>query len=114
MTLPGKDEVIRVTETAAAQIRKSAEQSGMRDWPLRIAVSRDGDDGFHYKMGFDTSVYEDDLSFRSGDVSLVVSSGMLSLLKDMTLDYVELEAGQFHFIFINPNEPDRVLPKEVQ
>ncbi|MDD9806249.1 MAG: Fe-S cluster assembly protein HesB [Gammaproteobacteria bacterium] len=111
---PDRDEVIRVTPSAAAQIRKSAEQGNVRDWPLRIAVQRLEDDSFHYMMGFDAAVHEDDLSFTSGDVSLIVSSEMLRLLKDMTLDYVELEEGRFHFIFLNPNDPAWVPPAETQ
>ncbi len=27
-----------------------------------------------------------------------------------TLDYVELQPGQHHFIFMNPNDPDHAPP----
>ena len=110
---PVGEEVIRVTPPAAAQIRKVAEQSDLRDWPLRIAVTRGEDDSFQYAMGFDDATSGDDISFTSGEVPLVVSGGMLGLLKNMVLDYVELDQGRFHFIFLNPNDPAYVPPNEI-
>jgi len=65
-------------------------------------------------MGLDAAVHEDALSFTSGAVSPILSSELPRLLKDMTLDYAELEAGRFHFIFLNPNDPAWVPPAETQ
>ncbi len=110
--MPGGDAPIRVTASAARQIKKSAARGNARDWPLRVAVKRAPDDSFHYAMGFDDATREDDVSFTSGDVSVVVSGSALSLLKDTTIDYVELERGRFHFIFLNPNDPAYVPPDE--
>jgi iron-sulfur cluster assembly protein len=33
------------------------------------------------------------------------------LLEGMTLDYVELEAGDFRFIFVNPNDVPAAAPE---
>lgn len=106
------DLIIKITDEAAVQIKLSTEQTGLEDSSLRIAVTRNADGSFHYAMGFDDQNYEDDLKLQSNNINLVVSSAMLSLLKDMTIDYVELEEGQHHFIFMNPNDPSYVPPKE--
>ena len=54
-------------------------------------------------MGFDEP-RGDDLVLTSEGIALVVSPRERELLEGMTLDYVEFEAGDFRFIFINPNE----------
>lgn len=114
MTPAATDAVIRVTALAVEQIKKSAAHGDTRGWPLRIAVTRAPDESFHYAMGFDDATHEDDVFFTSGDVPMVVSQAALALLKDTTIDYVELEPGRFHFIFLNPNDPAYVPPDEAQ
>ena len=47
----------------------------------------------------------------SEGVALVVAPAHLDLLDGMTLDYVELEAGDFRFIFINPNDDPDAMAK---
>jgi len=44
-------------------------------------------------------------------VNLVVSTGSKDLAEGMTIDYVELEAGKAEFIFLNPNDPTFVAPR---
>ena len=112
MTMPAGDTVIRVTAPAAEQIKKSAAQGNSRGWPLRIAVKRAPDKSFHYTMGFDDDAREDDVAFTSGGIPVVVSGDALHLLKNTTIDYVELERGRFHFIFLNPNDPAYVPPQD--
>ena len=41
----------------------------------------------------------------TGDISVLVSPGSVELLTGATLDYVEINAGERRFIFINPNDP---------
>ena len=62
-------------------------------------------------MGFDDNFTDADMKITSNGVNLVVSENSLPLLKDMTLDYVELEPGEFHFIFLNPNDPSYIAPQ---
>ena len=54
-------------------------------------------------MGFDEA-RNDDLVVPTEGVALVVSPAHRDLLDGMTIDYVEFEAGDFRFIFINPND----------
>ncbi len=104
--------MIKLTESAARQIRESASAGAAEGLPLRIAVERK-DGRFHYLMGFDDKTWEGDLLIRAQDIDVVISSGSRDLVRDMTIDYVELEAGQFHFIFLNPNDPSYVRPQHI-
>ena len=105
-------EMIKLTEAAAEQVRKSAEDSDMKGLPLRIAVTRKDDDSFHYALGFDSITHEGDLMVRTRDVDVIISNGSREFVRDMTIDYVELEKGKFNFIFLNPNDPVYVPPTE--
>ena len=104
--------MIKLTKAAAEQVRRNAREGKMDGLALRIAVSRKAGDGFHYVMGFDETGKEDDLTFKSEGVDIVVSGEALLLAKDMTIDFVEIEKDQFNFIFLNPNDPAYVPPTE--
>ena len=95
--------MITVTASAAAQIRTAATQSDADEMGLRIAARRDEQGALHYVMGFDEA-RGDDLVVPADGIALVVSRAHGDLLDGMTLDYVELEPGDFRFIFINPND----------
>ncbi len=95
--------MITVTPSAAQQIRVAATESDSDEMGLRIAARRAADGTLDYAMGFDEP-RGDDLVLTSEGIALVVSPSERELLEGMTLDYVEFEAGDFRFIFINPNE----------
>jgi iron-sulfur cluster assembly protein len=101
--------MITVTPSAAQQIRIAATQSDSDEMGLRIAARRDPDGSLHYAMGFDEAG-GDDLVVPSEGIALVVSPAHRDLLDGMTLDYVEYEAGDFRFIFINPNDAGTAPP----
>lgn len=106
------DNVIKITDAAAAQIRQSIQSEEAKTLNLRLAVKRNTDGSFHYAMGLDDRNHEDDLKLQSNNINIVVNSAMLGMLKGMTLDYVELEKGQYRFIFLNPNDPSYVPPTD--
>lgn len=103
--------MIKVTSTAAEQIKYSAQQGKTEGMALRMAVSRNADGSFHYAMGFDEAK-EEDKRFNSEDIDLLVAPSSMELLDGTTLDYVELDSGKFEFIFMNPNDPDYKAPAE--
>ncbi len=105
---------IEVTEKAAAQIKKSALESSLENTALRIAATRNADNSIHYGLGFDDigSNEEADHHFESNGIEIVVADSSIELLKGTTLDYVELEPKQFHFVFLNPNDPNYSPPTE--
>ena len=105
--------MITVTQRAAEQIKKSAEEGGMQDLALRLAV-READDGsFEYGMGFDETK-DDDMAFTSEGVELIIAPQYGPMFKGTVIDFVEYEAGDFRFIFMNPNDPNYEPPKEEQ
>ena len=99
---------ISVTEAAAQQIKKSALETQADTLPLRIAAIKQADGSIHYGMGFDDvgSDKEQDHNYCSHGVDIVVASSSHELLKGTVIDYVELEPKQFHFVFMNPNDPN--------
>jgi len=103
--------MITVTPAAAAQIKLSAEQGKTQGMSLRIAASRNDDNSIHYGMGFDDSK-DDDVSITADDFEIIISADSAELLKDTTLDFVELEPDKFQFIFLNPNDPNYKPPTE--
>ena len=100
-----------VTEAAARQIRVAARQGRSEDMPLRIAAKRRSDGTIDYLMGFDQPDPADSQVEAFG-VVVVVAPTSTELVAGMTLDYVELEPGRQDFIFMNPNDPHYIPPRE--
>jgi iron-sulfur cluster assembly protein len=99
-----------VTEQAAEQIRAAAAQGEAQGMALRVAARRNPDGSIAYAMGFD-AVVDNDTRISAHGVELVVGPTSTELLAEAVLDYVELEPGDFQFIFMNPNDPHYVPPK---
>lgn len=95
--------MITLTPAAIEQVRASAEQSGVAEAVLRLAAKKNPDGTIEYGMGFDEAT-DDDLAFKFKDVTVVFSGEYGPLLNGATIDFVELEPGQKHFIFLNPND----------
>ena len=101
--------MITISKSAAKQIKASMEQSDAEGMSLRIAAKRLEDGSFDYAMGFDHSDHNDSHS-RSNGIDIAVAPTSTELLHNATLDYVEMEQGEFRFIFINPNDPSHQSP----
>ncbi len=95
-----------VTPQAAEQIKSAAQQAVVEEPNLRIAARNLPDGSIDYTMGFDEQ-REFDLEFVSYGVNILIGPTNRALLEGVTLDFVEMEPGQFHFIFIPSNaKPD--------
>lgn len=103
--------MISITPQAAAQILKSAQASEVGDEIyLRLAARLDATGVLEYGMGFDARTDGDLLAVSQG-INVLVSPGSAELLTGATLDFVEINAGEHRFIFINPNDPSHKSPK---
>ncbi|MGB1109773.1 MAG: HesB/IscA family protein [Gammaproteobacteria bacterium] len=104
--------MIEVTDQAVEQIKKAAEQAKLnpKDFGIRVAVNRKNNGDFDYVMGFDEES-EDDLVYRKKGVKTLAHPAYAEMLRGCVLDFVELEPGQFEFVFMNPNDPSYVPPK---
>ena len=94
--------MFNVTPQAAAQIKSATpEDAEAEALALRIAARRMPDGEIDYGMGFDEQ-REFDLEIAVEGVNILIGPNSRELLEGVTLDYVELEPGQFHFIFLPP------------
>lgn len=88
-----------LTGAAAQQIQKAARESGASGMVLRVAARQRVDGSVDYGMGFDDAG-DDDTRLLIEDVPVAIAPQHLELLDDTVLDFVELEPGQFNFIFV--------------
>ena len=102
--------MITVTPQAAEQIARSAPQAGAGSACLRLAARLDDKGVIEYGMGFDDKA-DGDTQVVSSGITILVSAGSTELLSGATLDYVEINPGEWRFIFINPNDPSHKAPR---
>ncbi len=103
--------MITVTQEAAAEIVKSAQQAGAGN--LRLAARLDDKGVVEYGMGFDDKA-DGDTQVVTNDITLLISPGSVELLTGATLDYVEINPGEWRFIFINPNDLSHRPPQPLR
>ena len=88
-----------VTPSAAEQLVRAAAEQPDREAMLRVAAKLDEDDGeLVYGMGFDEE-REDDLVIDGGGITILISPRSQPLLENTTLDFTEVQPGEFQFIF---------------
>ena len=69
---------------------------------FRVAVNGGGCSGFQYEFSIETARQDDDLSFVSHDVEVVIDEISLELVNNAELDYVQDLMGAY-FSVSNPN-----------
>ena len=89
-----------LTSAAAQQIQKAAQDSDAQNLVLRVAARREPDGSIGYGMGFDDAG-DEDTRLLIEDVSVVIAPSHVDLLDDTMLDFVELDSGEFNFIFVS-------------
>ena len=93
-----------LTSAAARQIQHAANTSDAQHLALRVAARVDADGSIQYGMGFDDPD-ESDLKLDVDGVAVVIATEYQDLLSDTTLDFVELQPGDFNFIFVDGRQP---------
>jgi len=91
-----------LTSAAAQQIQQAAVASQATEMALRIAAKLDSEGSLQYGMGFDEANTEDLLLDLEG-IQIVIGSESQALLANTVLDFVELNPGEFNFIFSETN-----------
>ena len=92
-----------LTSAAAQQIQIAAQTSSAEHMALRLAAKLDDEGNIQYGMGFDEPD-DDDLKLNLEGVSVVIGAPYQALLEEITLDFVEMEPGEFNFIFLDGRE----------
>lgn len=103
--------MITITDAAIEQIKKSAAEGDMAGMSLRIAASKDKDGNIEYGMGFDNNKADNDAVVSIGPIDVLIGESSRELLTGATLDFVQIEEEDKHFIFINPNDPNQTPPE---
>jgi iron-sulfur cluster assembly protein len=93
-----------LTDAAAKQIQQAADASGASEMALRVAAKKDADGAMQYGMGFDDP-NEDDMKLDLQGIAVVINGESQALLFDTVLDFVELNPGEFNFIFMPASHP---------
>ena len=92
-----------VTEVAAEEIKKIADQENIQNPILRIRVVPGGCSGFQYAMGFDEATNENDQVIElSNGVKVAIDEFSAPYINGATLDYVKDFMGG-GFTIKNPN-----------
>ena len=95
--------MFNVTSAAAQEIQAAAARSDAAGLALRVAARQVEDGSIEYGMGFD-EVREDDEPMDFDGLTVLVGAPSQPLLDGTVLDYVEVDAGRFDFIFVPPPE----------
>ncbi|MFP4494391.1 MAG: HesB/IscA family protein [Halochromatium sp.] len=103
--------MFKLTTAAAEQVLKAAKEGGTEGLSLRLAASQQADGNIEYRMGFDAP-NEEDIRFQSEGVDIVMTPEDVPLLDETLMDFVEIEPGQPHFIFLNPKDPNYQPPAD--
>lgn len=96
--------MISITPAAAERIRQSAAESGVEPPVLRVAAQFAADGSIDYGMGFDQS-RPGDTTVEVEAIQVVVAAPSRELVEGTHIDFVEVEPGDFRFIFVSPGEP---------
>jgi iron-sulfur cluster assembly protein len=103
--------MFKLTSAAAQQVLQAAKQGGTEGMSLRLAATQSQDGSFDYRMGFDAAT-EEDIRFQSEGVDIVMAPEDVPLLDETVMDFVEIEPGKPHFIFLNPKDPNYQPPSD--
>ena len=102
--------MFNVTPAAAQELLAAAARSDAAGMALRIAARQTADGSIEFGMGFDEE-REDDVPAQFDELTVLIGSPSKPLLDDTVLDFVELEPGQFDFVFMPAADFDAALAK---
>lgn len=91
-----------VTETAAKEIQNLMTQYNNPQLSLRVRVVAGGCSGFSYDLAFDDQIQQNDQTFETNGVKVIIDDRSLPHLDGTQLDFVDTMLGR-GFTFNNPN-----------
>jgi iron-sulfur cluster assembly protein len=98
-----------LTPAAAIRILDSAQQSDAIGMALRVAAKIEEDGQLTFGLGFDDE-REHDLSYECEGLTVLIAPPSRELLEGMLLDFVEVEAGDWQFVFLQTEAPGSCPP----
>lgn len=97
--------MFNLTPAAAREILAAAQRGQAENLALRVAARQLADGSIEYGMGFDEWREQDEATEVEG-LRVLVGAPSRALLADTWLDYVEIEAGRYDFVFAPAGGPD--------
>lgn len=94
--------VISITPAAAQAVRELLEKRNLEGYALRVFISGGGCSGFQYGMALEGNIRENDFSYDTQGVKVVVDEVSIDYLRGATVDYVDDLMGS-GFKIENPN-----------
>lgn len=94
--------MVRLTETAAREVKRLLQLEKKEEWGLRLGVAGGGCSGLNYTMAFDEKPKDDDTVADVEGVRVFIDPKAYLFLNGMEIDYsTDLLQGGFRFL--NPN-----------
>ena len=101
--------MFNVSPAAAAELLQAAARSDAEGMALRIAARPLADGSIEFGMGFDDERENDESAEYSG-LTVLLGAKSRPYLAGTLLDYVEVDAGRFDFVFVQADEPGAAEP----
>lgn len=96
---------IELTQAAAEHVNNMLQQRG-KGIGLRLGTKKSGCTGFAYVVDYADEINEDDVTFDTQGIKVIVSNDQLKQLDGMTIDFQKNNMINKGFDFINPNVKD--------
>ncbi len=96
------ENILNITDSAAARIAKLREMEGNEGLMLRITVNGGGCSGFQYAFDLVDSQHDEDLIFSHNGSTVVTDDVSIGFLNGCTVNYKD-ELGAAFFAIDNPN-----------
>ncbi|ALK08935.1 HesB/IscA family protein [Blastochloris viridis] len=103
MTVRPKMQVLRLTDSAAAQVRQLMDATETPIVGLRVGVKKGGCAGMAYTVDYATEVRPGEEVVEQGGAKVVIEPGAIMFLLGAEMDY-RTEKLSAQFVFNNPNE----------
>ncbi|PPA70019.1 HesB/IscA family protein [Jeotgalibacillus proteolyticus] len=96
------EQVIKISEAAALQVKDMMKEAEEENSYLRVAVKGGGCSGLSYGMGFEQEINSDDQQELHHGIRVIIKSEDTDILKGTEIDYKESLMGG-GFTIENPN-----------
>jgi iron-sulfur cluster assembly protein len=93
---------LTITESASFQINEMMKDEDLETVHLRFGVKGGGCSGLSYSMGFDYDITDQDLTFKSNGIPVVIKKEDLAIVDGTTIDFKQNMMGG-GFTIDNPN-----------
>ncbi|HET7685859.1 MAG TPA: iron-sulfur cluster insertion protein ErpA [Candidatus Limnocylindria bacterium] len=100
--VPTAEQLVTVTEAAAAKVMELRSREGKEDARLRLFVKSGGCSGFSYGLAFDDRLADDDRLEDHAGVPVVIDAFSAQYVDGAEIDYVDSLMGS-GFAINNPN-----------